>query len=362
MGNPFTIPVRAAALAGLGTAAVAACATVGTPAPANTAACRESTSHDVTWVHAPDGSDHFTLDAWCAGVGPVVLNPSEVTASDLVADSLLVVTWNMRVGGGDLDAFVTDLRTGRLTGGGAIDHFVLLVQEAYREGRAVPYLQSGARAAGRIEEETPAGSRADIVATAAALGLHVFYVPSMRNGARAADAPEDRGNAILSTLPLTEPAAIELPYEAQRRVAAAATIDVMTTSGRSWPVRFASVHLDNRSRLARGIATLGPGRARQARALAEAMVDDTLAVVGADTNAWSIGPLEIAPRILHRSFADTPPHDGKPTHFAGRLGWRLDELFFRGSRAAMTAPQRVDDRYGSDHHAVMAWIHLVPDG
>jgi endonuclease/exonuclease/phosphatase family metal-dependent hydrolase len=360
MGKVLTLPVRAVALAGLGTAAVAACATVGTPASATTAACRESTTHDVAWVHAPDGSDHFTLDAWCAGVGPVVLNPSDAT-SDLVADSLLVVTWNMHVGGGDLNAFVTDLRTGRVTGGGSVDHFVLLVQEAYRAGGAVPYLPAGARSAGRIEKEPPARSRADIVATAAALGLHVFYVPSMRNGADAADAPEDRGNAILSTLPLTEPAAIELPYEAQRRVVAAATINVMTTSGRSWPVRFASVHLDNRSRLARGIATLGPGRARQARALAEAMVDDTLAVVGADTNAWSIGPLEIAPRILHRSFADTPPHDGKPTHFAGGLGRRLDELFFRGSRATMTAPQRVDDRYGSDHHAVTAWIHLAPD-
>jgi endonuclease/exonuclease/phosphatase family metal-dependent hydrolase len=355
------ISVRVAAMAGLGMT-LAACAAVISPTTAPVAACRDARAHDVVWVHAPDETDRPSLDAWCAGVGPVVLDAPAIPLASHAADSVLVITWNVRVGGGDIAAFVTDLRRGRLNGGVAVDHFVLLIQEAYRAGGAVPALQPGARTAGRIAAVPPDGERADIVTTAAELGLHVFYVPSMRNGAAGIDSHEDRGNAILSTLPLSDPAAIELPYEAQRRVVAAATVDVPTSTGQVWPLRFASMHLDNRSRLARGLATLGPGRGRQARALVQALAADPIAVVGGDVNAWAFGPFEVAPRILRRFFADAAEHDGKPTHFAAGLGWRLDELFFRGTRVSMAGAERVDDRYGSDHHAVMAWVRFAADG
>jgi endonuclease/exonuclease/phosphatase family metal-dependent hydrolase len=311
------------------------------------------------WVPAPGNGDRDALDAWCGAVGPMVLHREGAAIGVPHADSVLVATWNVHVGGGDIAGFVADLRAGRLTGGDAVEHFVLLIQEAHRAGPAVPQqLADGARSADRIGTLPPAGQRTDIVEAARALRLHMLYVPSMRNGADPDDPPEDRGNAILSTLPLTRPAAIELPYEAQRRVVAAATVDVTSTAGRSWSVRLASVHLDNRSRLTRGIASLGPGRGRQARAVAEAMADDTLAVVGGDMNSWSIGPLEMAPRILRRHFPDAAPHDGKPTHVTGVIRLRLDELFFRGSSAMMTGAERVDDRYGSDHHAVMAWVRV----
>ncbi|MEN3339278.1 MAG: hypothetical protein V7647_2954, partial [Acidobacteriota bacterium] len=62
---------------------------------------------------------------------------------------------------------------------------------------------------------------------AAALGLSLYYVPSMRNGGAAPH--EDRGNAILSSLPLTDLAAYELPFERQRRVALGATIAGITS-------------------------------------------------------------------------------------------------------------------------------------
>jgi endonuclease/exonuclease/phosphatase family metal-dependent hydrolase len=65
----------------------------------------------------------------------------------------------------------------------------------------------------------------------------------MRNGREGSNGrngmPEDRGNAILSTLPLSDPAAIELPFTAQRRVAVSALAGDGPAS-----LRVVSVHLD----------------------------------------------------------------------------------------------------------------------
>ena len=75
----------------------------------------------------------------------------------------------------------------------------------------------------------------DIVAISRELGLSLIYVPSMRNGGSPDDPAEDRGNAILSTLPLSEPVAVELPGERQRRVviiAKAASISVASRPSR----------------------------------------------------------------------------------------------------------------------------------
>ena len=66
----------------------------------------------------------------------------------------------------------------------------------------------------------PRAPRADIVEVADALGLNLRYVPSMRNGADRSD----RGNAILSDLPLSHAWAFELPLVLQRRVPVAATL------------------------------------------------------------------------------------------------------------------------------------------
>ena len=48
--------------------------------------------------------------------------------------------------------------------------------------------------------------------------------------------PEDRGNAILSTLPLHDYAGIELPLERQRRVALAATVNAQINGQESLSV------------------------------------------------------------------------------------------------------------------------------
>ena len=79
--------------------------------------------------------------------------------------------------------------------------------------------------------------------TSRAPGSDRVYVPSMRNGGLT--SKQDRGNAILSSLPLDELSAIELPFERQRRVAIAATVAGHTRAGTPWSLRVASVHLDN---------------------------------------------------------------------------------------------------------------------
>ena len=59
-------------------------------------------------------------------------------------------------------------------------------------------------------------------------GLPMWYVPSMRNGR---EMREDRGSAIVSTEPLLDPRALELPLARQRRVAVGAAIEVRTRRG-----------------------------------------------------------------------------------------------------------------------------------
>ena len=72
----------------------------------------------------------------------------------------------------------------------------------------------------------------DVDDIAERFGLSVAYVPSMRNGpARDLVAREDRGNAILSTEPLVDVRAIELPFGKQRRVAITALIQPRNKPG-----------------------------------------------------------------------------------------------------------------------------------
>ena len=80
-----------------------------------------------------------------------------------------------------------------------------------------PTVSSHARVPKAIRPRRPTTDVRDI---AEQFGLSVAYVPSMRNGpATALSEREDRGNAILSTEPLLDVRAIELPFGKQRRVA-----------------------------------------------------------------------------------------------------------------------------------------------
>ncbi len=262
------------------------------------------------------------------------------------------MSWNVHVGAADIDAFVRDLRSGRIAGNGRSGPIVLMLQEAVR-GEGVPgTVPAGASVAGWIGSNE-AARRNDIGQVARRLGVSVLYVPSMRNGPGSPTrAPSDRGNAILSTLPLSEPIAIELPGARQRRVAVVSSVVVRAGSARI-RLSIGAVHLDTfggpRSLWVFG----GPAiRAAQARTLVEALPDGPL-VLGADLNSW-LGPGETAARDLFEFLPQTPPVAARTATSRFRL--MLDYLFFRlpsGRRAHITRPS---SRYGSDHVPLVGWL------
>jgi endonuclease/exonuclease/phosphatase family metal-dependent hydrolase len=321
--------------------------------------CRLSTAQaaePVQWLLRPE--DRAQLNAWCAAVGPaLVWNPAAADTLESV-DSLLAVSWNVHVGGGDLALFTRQLRSGVLTGGGPVRHFVILLQETFRYDDEMPAMNGAMRGAPRIARSPPAGERLPIDEAARELGLSVAYVPSMRNGVLNADAGgEDRGNAIVSTLPLHDVLALELPVVRQRRVAVAAVVRGRTSSGAAWELQVASAHLENRG----GPDLVGvQGRAAQAEWLMERLPPARAAVLGADLNTWVRGGRESAARLLMPHYPSTPAaHPPGPTHVSHLiLRGRLDYLFARVQGGRMTSYERVPALYGSDHYPLLAWIHL----
>jgi endonuclease/exonuclease/phosphatase family metal-dependent hydrolase len=304
----------------------------------------------VYWSH--DAANAELLEPWCAAVGAATVHQPDLgTPGDAAGtggvDSLAVVSWNVHVGGGDIASFVEDLRAGRLTAGRPVRDFVLLLQESYRAGEDIPkHVPAGAIAPPGIYNEPESGARADIQEVAGLLELSAFYVPSMRNGPRR----EDRGNAVLSTLPLRQLTAVELPFEAQRRVAALATLEAETSDGVPWRLRVSSLHLDLWSRN-EILASLGRGRLRQAAAVVDLLGYDAPVVLGGDLNTWS--PREEVLSYLRQEFPETPPASRFRTHTTGR---RLDHLFFRLPDCWEARYRRLDDRYGSDHYPLLGWV------
>src|SRR4051794_4891220 len=173
------------------------------------------------------------LEAWRANGGaPVALDIAPPRPSGTIT-GVALLSWNCWIGRGRLAEVI-----GRVRASTGLP-VIVLVQEAYRADASVPEpasARAGRRAVGggfarqRIE-------RADIVTTARALELNLRYVPSMRNAA----SRSDRGNAILSDLPLADAWAFELPLVLQRRVPVVAAVAL--THG---PLHVASAHLDPR--------------------------------------------------------------------------------------------------------------------
>lgn len=315
---------------------------------------------EVRWVVPAD--DRPVLDDWCSGVGAPVFRPMPPRSDGGPADSIAIVSWNTHVGGGDLVGLVADLRAGRLTGGTPVRHFVLLLQEVHRAGAAIPARAPERGVPARVESHPEGAERIDVVEAGRSLGLSLLYVPSMRNGhAPPAGTREDRGNAILSTLPLHDPGAVELPFEAQRRVAVTATLRGTTREGTPWELLVSSTHLDTRSTGSRFWATFGAGRRRQAEALVEAIPSGIPAVVAGDLNTWSLESLEGTLPFLRSVFPQTPCPAHEPT-FAAAWGFRrrLDHLFFRLPEGWGARYRRVDERYGSDHFPLLAWTTIEP--
>lgn len=350
--------VRAFVIGLVGLAFVAGCAKPVRMAvvPGPHAGCRAAdTSPDVpvAWIGPLEDDERRALDARCAQVGRPILPAATPDAPR--AQRLLVATWNMHDGRGDVLALVDALRRGA-PDGPAPDAVVVLLQEVVRS------LPSDAPA---TTAAIDADSRdvKDVPSIVGRLGWHLAYLPGRRNrlhpdGAMAAD----RGVAILSSLPLSDIEAIELPIERQRRVALSAVVNGVTAQGRPWQLRVVSVHLENRSGARRVWARAGASRTRQAEALIDALsLSPTAgapaplpAMVGGDFNVW-LGPREDALQRLRDAFGTFPSEDTRPTM---QNAWRLDYLFPRLPATVPTTHKRLDALFGSDHYPVVATLDV----
>jgi endonuclease/exonuclease/phosphatase family metal-dependent hydrolase len=327
--------------------------------------CRETVTsalrpsiHDIEWVLATDSSELPIMMRWCSTIGPVVVEEGLFSGDAGDADSVAVITWNTHVGGGDIRRFVDDLRAGVVTGA-PVQHFVLLLQEVYRASDLLPDSLKGVAVPARIAISPPSGKRVDIVQSARDAQLNLFYVPSMRNGAPPLPE-EDRGNAVLSSMRLHGLRAVELPFEIQRRTAQIVQIRGSTNDGDLWQIALLNVHLDTRSRLLRGYASIGLGRRRQIQGALRALPDDSAAVIAGDFNTWAPDFAERVLPYLRALFDDTPVVATGSTFTAGRFSRRLDHMFFRLPDGWTATYRRLDSRYGSDHYPLLAWVHVIP--
>jgi endonuclease/exonuclease/phosphatase family metal-dependent hydrolase len=305
--------------------------------PSGTAAleCRDVQRADarqpnsITWLLPDDPTHRAKLDAVCRGVGPVaVTTPANaipvgtVGSAAPTVDRLVVVSWNTYLGRGDLPELLSQLTRGVFTSGRRVDTFVLLLQEVYRS---------------------------QIQAFARDRNLHAVFAPSRR---RAGEA-DDRGAAILSTLPMTNLLLVELPFEKQRRIALGATVEHSETRRQ---LRLVNVHFDTNVGLLRG----GPStaRRRQARALIDALRHwPAPLVIAGDLNTWW-GDDEPAVKALRRDFPEAVPLAARET-WRGPLGMgnKLDYVFAKGMPQPVTV-RRLAERFGSDHWPLLTVVPL----
>ena len=306
--------------------------------------------------------ERLRLERWRRNVGaPVALDlmPAPASGNDPVGRSLVVLSWNVWIGRGRLLDLVSRIRSGDFAAQGAEPDapLVVLAQEVYRCDPSIP-LDSTGRAGRMLVAQL--GQQEDIVETARALGMNLRYAPSMRNGTM----QSDRGNAILSTLPLEDAEALELPLVLQRRVAVSARVRVGGLS-----LRVVSAHLDPRG--PPGHRWLGAaGRALQAQHLLSSLRDDTV-ILGADLNLGR-GRYERAWRVLRDAGFSFGIPPSSPTwrhtfHALPRLV--LDYLLVRDPSGAVERARvhRLDEHprdrgplvFGSDHHPLLARIDLA---
>ncbi len=354
--------------------------------------CPSQAAAWLSWHFPATASDQRDLDAWCRAVGPPVVDsvPSASFGPVREGDSLAVVVFNADAGAADVLALLRDELHLDCAGSAAVrgsgsPPFVLLLQEALRRSVDIPDVPKGWATPPPVGERPRPGPRLDVVEVARRCGLAFVYVPGARNGYAPRDGlREDKGVAILASVPLSDFVAIELPYEAARRVVVGATVH----SARGDSLRVASVYLISTPPPWRVLRTGNSSRTRQALALVDALGRLELARAGrssdeaacpapcrpaapeghaiatlaaGDFNFWSTK--ETAFSRLLEYFPDSPPRLAVPT----RGPYPTDHVFFRRAGVGGTAPRasiptsyrRLGNRYYSDHYPVIAWVRLA---
>lgn len=327
-------------------------------------AVRDSAAQALEWFAPADGGDRQNLEAWCAGVGPVIVDtlPEQAARASFVGDSLRVLVWNVSAGGGDLVGFLEAEAGVRCRATAAAPPFILLAQEAYRRSFEVPSAERGTLVSAAAAEDERSTPRIDVRQVAEQCGLALIYVPAVRNGGETyEDGREDRGNAILANVPLHDPIAIELPAEDSRRLALAAT--VRSPAGDS--ARVVSFHFTLLPKLWRNLTTGNAARVRHALGLLDALTaieaqrGAAISTIAAgDANTWSTN--DAALRRLREAFPDSPP----PLAGGTRGPFPADHLFFRSPAGAGGALlpgtwRRLPSHYHSDHFGVAVTLAFV---
>lgn len=251
----------------------------------------------------------------------------------------------MHEANGRIDALLDDLNAGRITGA-APQHVILLLQEAYRAGPEVPPFPRGAKAPRIIRSRSP---QRDVVEIARRHGLAYAYVPSMRNGRY---PREDRGNAILSALPLQDVTAYELIHERQRRVVVGATVRV-AIGGVERSLRLFSLQLDTAS-----LSDLLGHRIHLKQMQAAfpefrcGPEDPADCLLGGDFNSFFDGR-ERAIAVTKAWFGTADESDPRRTQMMGRL----DHVFCHVPRADWVPhTRRLNDHYSSDHYPLVTTL------
>jgi len=288
----------------------------------------------MTWTRWDD--NRTSLDLWCQSVGRPVVESRPAAPGSF--GGMRILSWNVNVGGGRLEDLLPRVLDDAARAGMSL---TILLQETFRTGDAVPESYPAAlKVPKAIRPRRPAMDVHDI---ATSFGLSVAYVPSMRNGpATLLDEREDRGNAILSTEPIVDVHALELPFGKQRRVAVSALI---AARGAIQPIRVVSTHFDTNG-----------DRAAQAAALSDRLMAfaDAPLFVGGDLN--SRGGLDDNAVL---ALATRVPMASCGTGRTNRWPLRLDVLvpigrldfMFAGTSAEdlVRGCETLPDAYDSDH-------------
>jgi endonuclease/exonuclease/phosphatase family metal-dependent hydrolase len=288
----------------------------------------------LTWMRWNDNRQ--TLDLWCHSVGAPVLALRGHASGEV--DGMRILSWNVNVGAGRLEALLPRLLDEASNDGLGL---TILLQETFRTGRAVPAAYPSALSVPKAIR--PRRPTLDIREIAEKFGLSLAYVPSMRNGlGRDLVDREDRGNAILSTEPLVDVRAIELPFGKQRRVALTA---LLSPRRGARPIRVVSAHFDTNGQ-----------RAAQAAALSERLTSfaDAPLIVGGDLNARG-GLRDNAVLAIARRLRMASCGSGRTNRWPLRLDvlfpiGRLDYLFTGTAMSSVVhSCETLSDAYDSDH-------------